>query len=322
MKFLTKRKLAGGISVLSDSLVPQLGLVCITTSDAVRYRALTRKRLLQFDTIEQKRMLRELYADNLARLGRALDFCVERGLRLYRLTSGLFPFADDDAGASVLEEFADEARRTGERAAALGMRLVIHPDQFVVLSSDSEQVVSNSIKILETHAHVLDMLAQPRTTWTVIEIHGGKGDREARLVEAIRGLPEAVRTRLALENDEYAYSAQQILEVCRAACVPMVFDAHHHVCREKLTSYEDESVAYYLAAARETWPVPEWQLVHISNGRDGFNDRHHSDFIAEMPSAYARAPWIEVEAKQKELAIERLREGWLTRGMKELRQIA
>jgi UV DNA damage endonuclease len=307
---------------LSDNLAPQLGLVCITTSDAVRYRALTRKRLLQFDTAEQKRVLRELYADNLARLNRALDFCSERGLRLYRLTSGLFPFADDEAGADVLEEFAGEARATGERATALGIRLVIHPDQFVVLSSDSEQVVANSIKILRTHARVFDLLAQPRSAWAVMEIHGGKGDRAARLVEVIRALPEEIRTRLALENDEYAYSAAQILEVCRAAGVPMVFDAHHHVCREKLSSYEDESVAHYLAAARETWPVPAWQLVHISNGRTAFSDRHHSDFITDMPSSYRRAPWIEVEAKLKELAIEKLRAEWLTEGMKGLHRTA
>jgi len=307
---------------LSDSLVPQLGLVCITTTDAVRYRALTRKRLLQFDTQEQKRMLRELYADNLVRLNNALDFCSERGLKLYRLTSGLFPFADDEAGADVLEEFQDEARRTGERANRLGIRLVIHPDQFVVLSSDSEQVVANSIKILETHAHVFDLLAQPRSAWAVMEIHGGKGDRTERLLEVIRSLPDAIRSRLALENDEYAYSAAQILDVCRRAKVPMVFDAHHHVCREKLSSYEDKSVAHFLAAARETWPVPEWQLVHISNGRTAFNDRHHSDLITDMPSAYVRAPWIEVEAKHKELAIEKLRTEWLTKRMKELRQTA
>ncbi len=307
---------------MSDNLAPQLGLVCITTSDAVRYRALTRKRLLQFDTAEQKRMLRELYADNLARLNRALDFCSERGLQLYRLTSGLFPFADDEAGADVLEEFAGEARATGERATALGIRLVIHPDQFVVLSSDSEQVVANSIKILRTHARVFDLLAQPRSAWAVMEIHGGKGDRAARLVEVIRALPEEIRTRLALENDEYAYSAAQILEVCRAAGVPMVFDAHHHVCREKLSSYEDASVAHYLAAARETWPVPAWQLVHISNGRTAFSDRHHSDFITDMPSSYRRAPWIEVEAKLKELAIEKLRAEWLTEGVKGLHRTA
>ncbi len=307
---------------MSESITPQLGLVCITTSDAVRYRALTRKRLLQFGVAEQQQMLRELYADNLVRLNRALDFCSERGLKLYRLTSGLFPFADDEAGTDVLAEFAEAARRTGERANALGIRLVIHPDQFVVLSSDSEQVVANSIKILQTHARVFDMLAQPRTSWAVMEIHGGKGDRAERLVEVIRVLPEEIRTRLALENDEYAYNAAQILEVCRAAGVPMVFDAHHHVCREHLDSYEDESVAHYLAAARETWPVPEWQLVHISNGRTAFNDRHHSDLISDMPSSYRRAPWIEVEAKQKELAIEKLRAEWLGGEVKELRQTA
>ena len=294
--------------------VPQLGLVCITHSDEVRYRTTTRKQLLKFDAAEQKRRLRALYAENLARLNRALDFCEARGLRLYRLTSGLFPFADDEAGADVLPEFAGEARRTGERANALGVRLVMHPDQFVVLSSDSPQVVRNSIKILETHALVLDMLAQPRSPWAAMEIHGGKGGRAANLVRVVGELPEAVRSRIAFENDEYAYSAAQILEVCREARVPMVFDAHHHVCREGLASYEDPSVAHFLAAARETWPRPEWQLVHISNGRESFADRHHSDLIEQMPEAYRRAPWIEVEAKHKELAIEKLRAEWLGRG--------
>ena len=293
--------------------LPNLGLVCITTTDAVRYRTTTRKQLLKFDTVEQKRRLRELYAANLERLNGALDFCHARSLRLYRMTSGLFPFADDDAGADVLEEFREEAARTGARAAQLGIRLVLHPDQFVVLSSDSPQVVSNSIKILETHARVMDLLGQPRSPWALIEIHGGKRERAAQLVRVVDELPEGVRSRIAFENDEYSYSASEILEVCRAARVPMVFDAHHHVVRERLSSYDHESVAEMLSAACETWPVPEWQLVHISNGRTSFNDRHHSDLIAEMPEAYAFAPWIEVEAKQKELAIEKLKDEWLGR---------
>jgi UV DNA damage endonuclease len=280
----------------------------------VRYRTVTRKRLLTFDAAEQRRVLRELYAANLERLNRAIDFCRASDLSLYRITSGLFPFADDPAGEDLLEEFRDEARRTGERANALGLRLILHPDQFVVLSSDSPEVVSNSVKILRTHARVLDLLAQPRSAWAAVEIHGGKSGRPERLAAVIRGLPEEVRSRLVLENDEYAYSAAEILEVCRAAGVPMVFDAHHHVCREKLSSYDDPSVAHFLAAARETWPEPAWQLTHISNGRTAFNDRHHSDLITEMPEAYRRAPWIEVEAKHKELAIEKLRSEWLRAG--------
>jgi UV DNA damage endonuclease len=286
---------------------PQLGLVCITASEAVRYRAITRKRLLQLDAAEQKSVLRALYADNLLRLDAAIDYCLANDIRLYRLTSSLFPFADDSMGEDVLEEFADAIAAKGQRALDSGIRLVLHPDQFVVLSSDSPRIVENSIKILETHARVMDMLAQPRSSWTVIEIHGGKSGRSEQLVNVIRQLPEGIRSRLALENDEYAYSAAEILEVCRAARVPMVFDAHHHVVHEKLESYEHPSIAKILRAARKTWPVPAWQMVHISNGREYFNDRQHSDLITTMPSAYRNAPWIEVEAKHKELAIEKLK---------------
>jgi UV DNA damage endonuclease len=291
--------------------LPQLGLVCITLSDAVRYRTITRKRLLQFDVEEQKRVLRELYADNLARLNKAIDFCYERNISLYRMTSALFPFADDEAGEDVLDELSEIVRRTGERAIVSGIRLVLHPDQFVVLSSDAPQVVANSIKILATHAKVMDYLAQPRTSWAAINIHGGKGSRSERLIEVINSLPDAIRLRLTLENDEYTYSAQQILDVCRAARVPMIFDAHHHICREKLQSYEDSSVALMLDAARSTWPVPEWQIVHISNGESHFGDRRHSELISIMPSVFRHAPWIEVEAKHKELAIGKLMTDWL-----------
>ncbi len=293
---------------------PRLGLVCITHSDEVRYRTVTRKRLLQFPEEEQKRMLRDLYGANLARLNGALDFCTARGLRLYRMTSSLFPFADDEAGADVLEEFSDELKRAGARAAELGIRLVLHPDQFVVLSSDSPATVANSVKILESHARVMDMLGLPRSPWALVEIHGGKGGRSDRLVEQIGLLPEAVRTRIAFENDEYIYSAAEILEVCKRAGVPMVFDAHHHVVHEGLDSYDHPSVSEMVEAARETWPDPGWQLVHISNGRDSFCDRHHSDLVERMPAAYRRVPWIEVEAKHKELAIERLTAEWLKSG--------
>jgi UV DNA damage endonuclease len=291
---------------------PQLGLVCITHSDEVRYRTVTRKRLRQFPAEEQQRMLREIYAANLARLNRALDFCAARDLRLYRMTSNLFPFADDEAGEGLLEEFADELKRTGARADELGLRLVLHPDQFVVLSSDSPAIIANSVKILESHARVMDMLGRPRSPWALIEIHGGKGGRSERLIEQIGLLPDAVRSRIAFENDEYIYSAAEILEVCRRARVPMVFDAHHHVVHEKLDSYDHPSVGEMVEAARGTWSRPEWQLVHISNGRESFCDRHHSDLVERMPAAYRRVPWIEVEAKHKELAIERLTAEWLT----------
>jgi UV DNA damage endonuclease len=286
---------------------PNLGLVCITTSKDVRYRTVTRKRLLEHSHEAQRTLLDDLYRDNIQTLDNALRYCEREGIRLYRMPSSIFPFADDDIGREVLAPFAAMLARTGRRALERGIRLVMHPDQFVVLSSDSEGVVANSVKILQMHADIMDLLGQPRSPWALLEIHGGKGNRADALVERIAMLPDAIRCRLGLENDEYAYGAEEIHAICLRAGVPMVFDAHHHVVHAKLSSYEDPSVAAMLHKARATWADPAQQLVHISNGREGFNDRQHADLITVMPSSYLSAPYIEIEAKLKEEAIRGLR---------------
>ncbi len=291
-----------------------LGLVCITTSDAVRYKTVTRKRLLSFDEVTQIEMLRALYTENVARVEKAVEFCAANEISLYRLTSGLFPFSDEEIGANILTEFAEPLAETGKKALENGLRIVMHPDQFVVLSSDSEDVIKNSVKILKMHAATLDLLGQPRSEWATMNIHGGKGDRIDKLVDSIEKLPEEILTRVAFENDEYSYSSNQILEVCRRAQVPMVFDAHHHICREKLDDYNNKSVEDAFWAARATWKNPENQLVHISNGREHFQDRAHHDLVFEMPDVFRFASWIEVEAKHKELAINKIKNEWLFNG--------
>jgi len=288
---------------------PNLGLVCITVSKDVRYRALTRKRLLEQSEEGQQRVLEDIYRDNIQTLDNALRYCEREGIKLYRMPSSIFPFADEPFGRAILQKFKDTLGRSGRRAIERGIRLVMHPDQFVVLSSDSDNVVANSVKILQMHADIMDLLEQPRSPWALLEIHGGKADREDALVARIAELPDAIRSRIGLENDEYAYSADEIHAVCVRAGVPMVFDAHHHIVHEKLDSYDHPSVAATLVKARATWRDPAHQLVHISNGREGFNDRQHSDLISTMPSAYLQAPWIEIEAKHKEEAIRGLT-GW------------
>ncbi|MDQ6785298.1 MAG: UV DNA damage repair endonuclease UvsE [Acidobacteriota bacterium] len=288
-----------------------LGLVCITNSDVVRYKTVTRKTLLSLETAAQAEKLRGIYRENISRVNSAIEFCKANEINLYRLTSGLFPFSDEPLGAEILGEFTAQLSETGKKAIANGLRIVMHPDQFVVLSSDSPQVVENSVKILKMHARTLDLLEQPRSEWAAMNIHGGKGDRTGKLVESIEKLPDEIRLRIAFENDEHAYSSKQILEVCRRAKVPFVFDAHHHICCEKLDDYNHPSVEETFWAARETWVNPENQMVHISNGRERFQDRAHSDLIFMMPEVFRFARWIEVEAKHKEIAIAKLQTEWL-----------
>jgi UV DNA damage endonuclease len=285
---------------------PQLGLVCQTNSKEIRYRTITRKRLLEASGERQCALLDDIFRDNIQTFDAALRYCQREGIALYRIPSGIFPFADDDIGRDLLQTFSEALAQSGARARALGIRLVMHPDQFVVLSSDSASVVANSVKILQMHADIMDLLQQPRSPWALLEVHGGKSDRSDQLVDAIAALPDAIRCRLGLENDEYAYSAEQIWDICKRSGVPMVFDAHHHIVHEKLASYDDPSVGAMLLKARETWSDPAHQLVHISNGRTAFNDRQHSDLIDAMPSSYRQAPWIEIEAKFKEDAIRQL----------------
>lgn len=295
----------------TQTVKSNLGLVCITNSDAVRYKTVTRKTLLSLEPAAQIEKLRQIYQENINRFNLAIDFCKANDINLYRLTSGLFPFSDEQIGQNVLEEFAEQLSVAGNRANGNGLRIVMHPDQFVVLSSDSENVIENSVKILRMHAKTLDLLNQPRSEWATMNIHGGKGDRTDKLVESIEKLPDEIRSRIAFENDEHAYSSKQILEVCRRAKVPFVFDAHHHICREKLDDYNHPSVSETFWAARETWANHDNQMVHISNGREHFGDRAHHELVFTMPEVFRFAKWIEVEAKHKEIAIEKLKNEWL-----------
>ena len=295
--------------------LPNLGLVCITIGPEVRYRTTTRTRFLTLpDDAARTALLDELYRHNLRTLFAAIEYCHARDICLYRVTSNLFPQIDHPVGQAVRESLAGEMSGFAILAERLNVRVVIHPDQWVVLSSDTPAVVVNSINMLKDHARSLDLLGLPRSAWAMMVVHGGKGDRAERLVETIATLPENIRSRLALENDESAYSAEQILDVCERAKVPMVFDAHHHVIRENLESYEHPSVRKFTLAARKTWrPHPEWQIVHISNGATCFSDCKHSEGIDVFPPAFLDVPWVEVEAKAKENAIDPLRRRLLDR---------
>lgn len=289
---------------------PELGLVCLSSDRAISYRTVTRTRLLKLEPAERRELLSGIYADNVERLAGAVDYCLARDVRMYRMPTGLFPFSDSEYGADLVDPLAPRLAEVGRHVRESGLRVVSHPDQFVVLSSDSPSVVANSIRMLEAEARVFELMGLPRSPWASMNIHGGKGGRSDELVARVLDLPEEIRSRVTFENDERAYGAVEIADVCVRTGAPMVFDAHHHTCHDRLDSYDDPSVADMVAVARATWPDPAWQQTHISNGIDGPRDPRHSDFVTEMPESYADVPWIEVEAKAKELAIERLRESW------------
>jgi UV DNA damage endonuclease len=294
---------------------PNFGLVCITYDDTIRYRTMTRTHYLKFDELERRNKLGELYCYNLHKLFQALEYCHLHDIRLYRVTANLFPLSDweDGIGRQILNEMMPLMTGFAARAEALNIRVIVHPEQFVVLSSESASVRENSINLLAHHAFLFDALGLPRSSWAVVNIHGGKSGRMNELVEVIRELPEAIKSRLTFENDEYAYSSAEILDVCEQTNVPMVFDAHHHLIHEGLETLNHPSVDEFTKLARQTWQPQSWQIVHLSNGRERPRDQKHSDTIHSVPESYRTVSWIEVEAKAKEVAINDLKEFWIER---------
>lgn len=299
-------------SSFAPIIKPNFGLVCITYDDTIRYRTMTKTHYLKFDEVERRKKLGELYCYNLHKLFQALEYCFANDIHLYRVTANLFPLSDweDGIGKQILTEMMPLMTGFAARAEALNVRVIVHPEQFVVLSSESVSVRENSINLLAHHAFLFDALGLPRSSWATINVHGGKSGRTNELVEVVRDLPEGIRSRLTFENDEYAYSSAEILEVCERTCLPMVFDAHHHLIHEGLETLNHSSVAEFTKLARQTWQPQSWQIVHLSNGREHPRDQKHSDTIHTFPESYRTVSWIEIEAKAKEVAMNDLKNLW------------
>ncbi len=152
-----------------------------------------------------------------------------------------------------------------------------------------------------------------RTPYYAINIHGGKANRKEQLISVIKSLPESVKSRLTLENDEKSYTVTDLVQIHNHCGVPVVFDSHHHNFNTGgLTPIDASNLAL------STWGKIKG-LQHLSNtepGKEnaGFNDRRaHSQMIHYVPDfqlQYMRDDTvdIDVEAKSKNLAIFKLRE--------------
>jgi UV DNA damage endonuclease len=256
----------------------------------------------------------------------ALDWIVACGIRYWRLSSDLAPYATHperprfhDAPARHAAELA----AFGERLRAAGVRATLHPSQYIVLSSPDPGVVARSIADLEVQAALLDGMGVGADGVIVLHLGGRYGDPAAALVRLARtvdALPEPVRRRLVLENDDRVWDAAEALEACERMGVPMVFDLHHHRCLDR----SGRPAGELLARAIATWPADVPAELHLSSGRTGPTDRAHADGIRDEdwealvallpPGADAD---VMVEAKGKDHSTlhlaERIRRGVVTR---------
>lgn len=289
----------------------RFGLCCIFNEQPIKFRQTTAKYLSKFDRREQLDRLSALCLANGDSLMKALVFCHEKGIGGFRINSQVLPRKTHPGIGYDIGDLPD-ADRIVETFSACGsfsrrhnIRTTFHPDQFITLSSPRPEVVERSMADLAYQAQVAQWVGADVINIHAGGVHGDKPAALARLRKTIERLPDSVRQRITLENDDRSYSPEDLLPLCRKLGVPMVYDVHHHRCLRDGLSIEDAS-----RLAVETWDREP--LFHISSPAQGWgaaNFRGHHDYIdaGDFPPVWRSLDaTVEVEAKAKELAVIKL----------------
>jgi UV DNA damage endonuclease len=169
---------------------------------------------------------------NLHCLGEILRYNTSNGILFFRITSDLVPFASHPVcTADWQEEFRGEFAAIGAFIRDHGMRISMHPDQFILLNAKDPDILGRSIAELAYHAEVLDLLGLDTTAKIQLHVGGVYGDRDAgigRFVERYLGLEEPILRRLVIENDDRRYTARECLRIHAETGIPVIFDTLHH----------------------------------------------------------------------------------------------
>jgi UV DNA damage endonuclease len=290
----------------------RFGLCCMFRDQPIKFVTTTATAIGKMKRPDALAKLSGLCLANADALLLALQFCSDNGIGCFRANSQILPLKTHPTCGYQVEELPDGGeiiRRfsaCGRLVKTHDLRTCFHPDQFVVLNSQRPEVVDSSIRELEYQAEVAEWIGAD-----VINIHGGGafGDKQKALVDFARNLERLssrARERLTVENDDKVFTPADLLPICRATGIPLVYDVHHHRCNKDDLS-EEEATEQAIA----TWNrVPMFHLSSPIEGWDGPKPERHHDFIEvkDFPTCWYNLDLtVEVEAKAKEAAVLQLK---------------
>ena len=287
------------------------GLCCIFREVPIKFHRTTAKYTAKLSADERLTRLSNICLHNAESLLEALKFCRLNGIGAFRINSQILPLKTHPQLAYEIEdlpqstEIVNAFKKCKTYCHRHNLRTSFHPDQFILLSSPNPEVTRRSIADLRYQAEVAEWVGAD-----VINIHAGgaygnKDEALERLVTQTRDLPQNVRRRLTLENDDRLYSPRDLLPVCEKLAIPLVYDLHHHRCLPDGRNVEDTT-----QLALKTWDREP--LFHISSPLKSWQDRNprnHHDYINldDFPECWLKLEiTVEVEAKAKELAVLKL----------------
>jgi UV DNA damage endonuclease len=283
------------------------GYCCINLSLNDRFRTMTLAWANRNKREDVLNKWNDIVKHNFTLLYTIINWNIENKVYLYRISSDLIPFADHDDWGWMWNDWRGNIENYGllgpvreiiKRYIGLGGRLTIHPGQFVSIGSAKESVRNNSIKNLEYHGQLLDLMGLPQDYSCPINIHVSNGSKDCNetannIKNSIRLLSNSVSNRLVFENEQHGCWHPTNLRKLFPE-VPITFDYHHFRINDG-----GIDVGEAVRITSESWPNND-PVQHYSEGRDHPDDPAHSEYIRNLPDSQYD---IEVEAKGKDLAI-------------------
>ncbi|MGL5380887.1 UV DNA damage repair endonuclease UvsE [Clostridium sp.] len=202
---------------------------------------------------------------NLEDLMNILIYNYNNGIDLFRISSDIIPFGSHYINTFPWwDHFKDELIQIGDFIKNNGLRVSMHPGQYTVLNSPTEEIVDKAIMDLEYHADFLNALGLDSTHKIIIHIGGVYGNKESatnRFIENYFELSESVKQRLIIENDEKNFSIDDVLYISEKTGAPVIFDNLHNSCFND-NSYTLEEI---LTKVSKTWSEKDGNMkVHYS----------------------------------------------------------
>lgn len=216
---------------------------------------------------------------NLESLYKILDFNLAYNLKFFRISSCFVPFASHDiCKFNWLNFFDGKFKKLGSYIKENNFRISMHPDQFIVINSPSNSIVTSSIKELEYHAQLLNAFELDSSAKIQIHVGGGYGDKKSaiqRFVKVYKSLDAIVKNRLVIENDDRIFSVQDCLEIYYQTGVPIIFDSLHYDCLPNGLSFENAfEQTYRTWQSKDGVPMVDYSSQD-PNGRVG----KHAEFL-------------------------------------------
>lgn len=158
---------------------------------------------------------------------------LNENLRMVRLSSDILPVYTEPSWSRFwrlpdVRAYCEKGfGQIGDVARKADVRLSMHPGQFTVLASESDDIVNRSIEEFEYHVDMARWMGYGKTFQDFkinVHISGRRGPNGIRAVLG-RLTPEA-RNTLTIENDEMTWGIEHSLELVNDCA--LVMDIHHH----------------------------------------------------------------------------------------------